>query len=468
MSARPNIVFLLSDDHAAQAIGCYGSKVNETPGIDRIAAAGVRFDTALVENALCTPSRAAFLTGTYGHVSAVTTLSTYLTDDQPTFIKELRAAGYRTAIFGKWHLGHGEGYDPAGFDHWEVLPDQGDYFDPTFLTPDGPVRREGYVTDIITERSLAWMAEQGDEPYCILIWHKAPHRPWEPHPRYADAFTDPIPLPETFFDDYDGRGTPAHFAAMRVADHLTDTDLKQDPPTELAYRDLAVWKYQRYLQDYLRCVAALDDGVAEVVAALEERGQWDETVTIYASDQGFYLGEHGWFDKRFMYEESLRMPLVLSYPARIGAGQEISSMVANVDIGQTILDLAGVAAPGRMQGHSLLPLMTEGPTAAVRDAHYYRYYEHDDNAHHVWAHYGIRTERYKLIYYYADGMGLPNTSGTTYPPEWELFDLEKDPQELRSVHLDPAYADIRAALTRRLEELQRELGDTPYRRGVGS
>ena len=464
MTARPNFVFLLSDDHASNAISCYGSTITATPGIDGIAAAGVRFDTALVENALCTPSRAAFLTGTYSHVSAVTTLSTPLTDDQPTFITELHAAGYRTAIFGKWHLGHGEGYDPAGFDHWEVLPDQGEYFDPEFYTPDGPVRYEGYVTDIITERALAWMADQGDEPYCILIWHKAPHRSWFPHPKYADAFTDPIPLPDTFFDDYEGRGTPAHFAAMRVADHLTSFDLKQDPPAELGYRDLAVWKYQRYLQDYLRCIASLDDGVAAVVDALRARGQWEETVTIYASDQGFYLGEHGWFDKRFMYEESLRMPLVLSSPARIAAGQEISSMVANVDIGQTILDLAGVDAPERMQGHSLVPLMTETPTASVRDAHYYRYYEHDDSAHHVWAHYGIRTERYKLIYYYADGMGLPNTSGVLYPPEWELFDLEKDPQELNSVHLDPAYADIRADLTRRLEELQRELGDEPYRR----
>lgn len=234
MTARPNFVFLLSDDHASNAISCYGSTITATPGIDGIAAAGVRFDTALVENALCTPSRAAFLTGTYSHVSAVTTLSTPLTDDQPTFITELHAAGYRTAIFGKWHLGHGEGYDPAGFDHWEVLPDQGEYFDPEFYTPDGPVRYEGYVTDIITERALAWMADQGDEPYCILIWHKAPHRSWFPHPKYADAFTDPIPLPDTFFDDYEGRGTPAHFAAMRVADHLTSFDLKQDPPASSA------------------------------------------------------------------------------------------------------------------------------------------------------------------------------------------------------------------------------------------
>lgn len=466
---RPNIVFVLTDDHAANAIGCYGSVINETPGIDGIAEAGVRFDTALVENALCTPSRAAILTGTYSHRSAVTTLATHLTNDHETFITALKAAGYRTAMFGKWHLGHGEGYDPAGFDHWEVLPDQGEYHDPEFYTPEGTVRFEGYVTDIITERSLAWMAEQGDEPYCVLVWHKAPHRPWQPHPKYADSYPDPIPLPATFFDDYDGRGTPAHHATMRIADYLTDVDLKEDPPAELDYRQRAIWKYQRYMQDYLRCVASVDEGVAKITRTLRERGQWDDTVTLYASDQGFYLGEHGWFDKRFMYEESLRMPLVLSYPARVAAGQQITSLVSNVDIGQTILSFAGVDAPSGVQGRDLVPLLATAsgvqPEAeAVRDAHYYRFYEHDDHMHHVWAHYGIRTERYKLIYYYADGMGLPNTSDMTYPPEWEMFDLKLDPFELQSVHQDPAYDGVRRDLTLKLWDLQQELGDVPHPR----
>ncbi len=348
-SRRPNIVFVLTDDHAANAIGCYGSVVNATPGIDAIAEAGIRFDRALVENALCTPSRAAFLTGTYSHASAVTTLTTPLTNDHETFITALQAAGYRTAMFGKWHLGHGPAYDPVGFDHWEVLPDQGEYFDPLFLTPDGPVRYAGYVTDIITEHALAWMDAQGDEPYCVLVWHKAPHRPWQPHPRHADLFTDPIPLPATFDDDYDGRGTPAHHATMRIADYLTDIDLKQDPPSELGYAERAVWKYQRYMQDYLRCVAAVDEGVQALTGFLRERGQFDDTVTVYASDQGFYLGEHGWFDKRFMYEESLRMPLVLSYPARVAAGGSTDALVSNVDIAQTLLDFAGVAAPEGMR-----------------------------------------------------------------------------------------------------------------------
>lgn len=467
---RPNIVFVLTDDHAANAIGCYGSVVNQTPGIDAVASAGVRFDTALVENALCTPSRAAILTGTYSHTSGVTTLATDLSNDHETFITALKAAGYRTAMFGKWHLGHGDGFDPAGFDHWEVLPDQGVYHDPQFLTPDGPVQYTGYVTDIITEHALEWMAEQGDEPYCVLVWHKAPHRSWEPHPKYAGIPAPEVPFPPTFDDDYEGRGTPAHKATMRIGDDLCDIDLKEDPPQELDYHGLKRWKYQRYMQDYLRCIETVDEGVEQLVAALQSRGHWQDTLTIYASDQGFYLGEHGWFDKRFMYEESLRMPLIMSYPARIAAGQSVTAMVSNVDIAQTILDAAGVEAGASMQGASLLPLakaVDEPENAAhppIRDAHYYRFYEHDDHMHHVWAHYGIRTERYKLIYYYADGMGLPNTGNVTYPPEWELFDLQNDPYELTSVHLDPAYAQVRRELTQRLWELQHELGDRPHPR----
>ncbi|WP_285726887.1 sulfatase [Psychromicrobium xiongbiense] len=474
MSHRPNIVFFLTDDHAANATSCYGSVVNQTPQIDGIAQAGVRFDNGLVENALCTPSRAAFLTGTYSHTSGVKTLSTYLPRERTTFITELKKAGYRTALFGKWHLGHGPAFDPAGFDHWEVLPDQGEYFDPEFITAQGRVRYEGYVTDLITDHALAWMAEQDAEtehhPWCVLIWHKAPHRPWQPHPRHADLFTEEIPFPPTFLDDYEGRGTPAHHATMRIADYLTDIDLKEDPPAELDYAARARWKYQRYMQDYLRCVACVDENVGRVVDALKDSGRWADTLTIYASDQGFYLGEHGWFDKRFMYEESLKMPLLLSYPRRIAPGQALPALVSNVDIAQTILEFAGAEAPDQMQGASLVPLMAGAaddaavPTESVRDAHYYRFYEHDDHMHHVWAHYGIRTDRYKLIYYYADGLGLPNASQVTYPPEWELFDLEKDPYELTSVHLDPAYAQIRQTLTQKLWDLQQELGDAPYPR----
>lgn len=466
-SRRPNIVFVLTDDHAAGAISCYGSQVAQTPGIDRVAQAGARFDTALVENALCTPSRAAILTGAYGHTNGVTTLATPLEHGHATFVTALQQAGYRTAIFGKWHLGHGPDHDPEGFDHWEVLPDQGEYDDPEFLTPQGPVRRQGYVTDIITDRALQWMAQQGDDPYCVLIWHKAPHRPWLPHPKYrADpqetAPGPDLPLPETFHDDYTGRGTPAHHATMRIADDLTDIDLKGRPAGELTYEQMAEWKYRRYMRDYLACSASVDESMTALTEALQASGQFEDTLLIYASDQGFYLGEHGWFDKRFMYEESLRMPLVMSYPARIRPGSTTSALVSNVDLAQTVLDAAGVAEPAGMQGASLLPLVGQDPAARIRDAHYYRFYEHDDHMHHVWAHYGIRTDRYKLIYYYADGMDLPNTSNVTYSPEWELFDLRHDPHELTTRHLDPAYAQVRHELTLRLWDLQHELGDTPH------
>lgn len=463
MSQQPNIVLILTDDHANGAISAYGSQINKTPNIDSVANLGARFDTALVTNALCTPSRATILTGTYSHVNGVTTLATPIDSSQPQFPAALQAAGYRTGFFGKWHMGHGPGHDPQGFDHWETLDDQGTYWDPVLLTAEGPVETTGYATDILTDRALAWVDEQpADQPWCLLLWHKAPHRPWAPHPRHADLYTDPIPVPESFWDDYSGRATPAHHATMRVADDLSDVDLKEDPPSGLDYQGMAEWKYQRYLADYLRCVAAVDESVGAVLDKLKERGEFDRTLTMYGSDQGFFLGEHGWFDKRFMYEESLRMPLVMAWPDRIAEGQARSQMVSNLDIAQTILDAADCEAPARMQGQSMLPLVTDVDEPPARDAFYYRFYEHDDHMHHVWAHYGVRTDRYKLIYYYADGLGLPNTGDVTYPPEWELFDLVTDPQELQSVYHEPAYRSVRDALETRLAELQAELGDEPY------
>ncbi|MFZ3565913.1 sulfatase family protein [Streptomyces sp. BH097] len=465
MQRRPNILLVLTDDHAAPAIGAYGSRMNTTPNIDKIAFAGMRFDRALVNNSLCTPARAAVLTGTYSHVNGVTTLATPIDASQPTFVSELKAAGYRTAMFGKWHLGHGEGHDPQGFDHWEILDDQGTYHDPVFLTADGKVQCEGYVTDILTDRVTAWLDEQpADQPWCALVWHKAPHRPWLPHERHKHLFTEPIPLPETFDDDYRGRATPAHHATMRIADDLADVDLKEDPPEGLDYEAMGRWKYQRYLADYLRCVAAVDENVGRLTDHVTARGEQDDTLTIYTADHGFFLGEHGWFDKRFMYEPSLRIPLVMSYPRKVSAGRSSDALVANVDLAQTILDAAGVPAHPRMQGMSLLPLLTGDPQAERRETFYYRFYEHDDHMHHVWAHYGIRTDRYKLIHYYADGLGLPNTNNVTYPPEWELFDLEADPHELRSVYHDPEHRAIREQLTRELARVQEELGDTPYER----
>ncbi len=318
---RPNIVVILTDDHGAHAISAYGSQVNETPRIDEIAEVGRRLDNAYCTNALCAPSRASILTGTYSHVNKVTTLETHFEASQPTFVTALKEAGYRTAVIGKWHLGEGVTHDPQGFDHWAVLRDQGEYFDPTILTEDGVSVVPGYATDLLTDMSIDWVESlEGDEPWCLLIHHKAPHRNWQPAPRHADLYSDPIAVPDTFEDDYATRGSAAHRAAMRIADDLTLSDLKMLPPEGLTYEESALWKYQRYMEDYLRCVASVDENVGRVIDWLRERGDFDDTLLMYTSDQGFFLGDHGWFDKRFMYDESIRMPLVISYPRRIQPG----------------------------------------------------------------------------------------------------------------------------------------------------
>ncbi|WP_402463652.1 sulfatase family protein [Isoptericola aurantiacus] len=485
---RPNIVLILTDDHAAHAIGAYGSVVNSTPRIDEVAERGVRMDRCYVTNSLCTPSRASILTGTYSHVNGVTTLSTPLDSSQPTFVSQLRGAGYRTAVVGKWHMGHGEGHDPQGFDYWDVLVDQGEYFDPTFLSASGRRTEPGYATDVITDLALRWAEEQdGEEPWCLLIWHKAPHRSWEPDEAHAQMYSAPIPVPATFTDDYATRTSSARRAAMRVADDLTLDDLKVDPPAGLSYEDLALWKYQRYMEDYLRCVASVDDNVGRVTDWLRERGEDDDTLVVYSSDQGFFLGDHGWFDKRFMYEESIRMPLLLSYPRALPPGGAHGGIVTNVDLARTILEAAGVEPHPRMQGRSFWPDLVGddggspadgvvpggampdgatpaagGPPAPPRDGFYYRYWEHHDGIHHVPAHYGYRDERYKLIYFYNDGLGVPGASWARFPGEWELYDTERDPDELHNVADDPAYAEVRARLEVALWDAQAAVGDEPH------
>jgi len=460
---RPNVVFILSDDHAAHAVGAYGSVVNETPRIDEIAAHGWRLDNCFAANSLCSPSRASILTGTHSHVNGVTTLATFIDASQPTFITQLREAGYRTAIVGKWHMGDGPGHDPEGFDHWDVLIDQGEYHDPRFLSATGVRRVSGYATDVITDMALDWVEGlPGDEPWCLLICHKAPHRPWEPDAAHADLYRDPIPLPETFHDDYATRTSSARRAAMRIADHLNHEDLKQEPPMGLSYEEEALWKYQRYMEDYLRCVASVDDNVGRVIDWLRDRDEFEDTLLVYTSDQGFFLGDHGWFDKRFMYEESLRMPLVLSYPRRLPSGGVHAGIVTNVDFAQTILDATGVPHHARMQGRSFWADLTgQGPLPRA-EGMYYRYWQHDDPNHHAPAHYGYRTERYKLIYFYNDGLGLAGTGPAIYPGEWELYDLEADPHELRNVVDDPAYRQVRDDLARRLWDEQARLGDVPH------
>jgi len=463
MAARPNIVFILTDDHAAHAISAYGSRINTTPNIDRLAREGLRLDNCFCTNALCAPSRASILTGTYSHLNGVTTLKTPFESNQPTFVSLLHDNGYQTAIFGKWHLGHAPENHPSGFDAWAVLKGQGTYWDPFFFESDGSTRTiEGYATDVITDRSLEWLAGRDpDRPFCLMVTHKAPHAPWEPNTPHARMYDEPVAVPETFFDDYENRSTAAKVATMRVDRDLRHEHLKQPVPEGLTAEQVALWKYQRYLQDYLRCVASVDDNVGRLLDWLDAEQLTEDTIVVYVSDQGFFLGDHGWYDKRFMYEESLRMPFVMRYPRAIPAGSSADEIITNVDFAQTLLEYAGVEAHPRMQGRSFRPIADGDRVDDWRTEMYYRYWEHDDSFHHVWAHYGLRTEQHKLIYYYADGLGLPNTSDRIFEPEWELFDLAADPHELNSVHDDPAYAEIRAALEARLAAAQKEVGDVP-------
>ena len=467
--ARPNIVFVMADDHAAHAISAYGSRVNTTPHLDRLAAAGMRFENCFCTNSICAPSRAAVLTGTYNHVNGVTTLSARFDSHQPTFPALLQAGGYQTAIFGKWHLGHGEGHDPVGFDAWRVLPDQGEYHDPEFISPDGHARIPGYVTDIITDLSLDWISGRDpSRPFCLLVHHKAPHRSWEPDARHQGLYAgETMSEPVTFRDDYANRSAAASRARMRMTD-LWPQDVKEVVPAGLVGEELDSWLYQRFIKEYLRCVASLDDSMGRLLDHLDALGLSDDTVVVYTSDQGFFLGDHGWFDKRFMYEESLRMPLLVRYPREVPPARVCRDLALNVDFAQTLLDLAGVEAPARMQGRSLRGLLRGEPADDWRRAVYYRYWEHDDGSHGVRAHYGVRTERHKLIYYYNDGLDQPGASEVVFAPEWELFDLECDPYELTSVHDDPAYGGVRDALTAELHRQQREIGDLPHPTDGGS
>ncbi len=459
---RPNIVFVMSDDHAAHAIGAYGSTINTTPQLDRLSDGGMRFDNCFCANAICAPSRASILTGTYNHVNGVMAMANPFDAGQPSFPPLLQRAGYQTALFGKWHLGHGPEHDPQGFDTWQVLPGQGDYHDPVMLTAEGELRHSGYVTDIITDLSLEWLRQRElDRPFCLLVHHKAPHRPWEPAPRHADLYQDPIPEPATFRDEYATRSAAAASARMRVADHMKPADLKQPVPDGLDPQAEASWKYQRYIGDYLRCVAAIDEGVGQLLDYLDCEGIADDTIVIYTSDQGFFLGDHGWYDKRFIYEHSLRMPLLVRYPAEIEAGSSSDDLVSNVDFAQTLLDWAGVEAPDRMQGDSLRPIARGQAPDNPRQAVYYRYWQHGDPEHGVWAHYGIRTHEHKLVYFYNQGFGLPGTSDHGAPPAWELYDLRADPDELNNVWDDPAYASVREAMTAELARHQKQVGDVP-------
>jgi len=439
---KPNILYIMADDHAAHAMSCYGSRINKTPNLDRIANEGMRLDNCFCTNSLCAPSRAAILTGKYSHINGLKSNKDKFDGSQQTFPKLLQKAGYQTAMIGKWHLKT----DPTGFDYWHVLPGQGQYFDPIMIEMGEKKKHEGYVTDLITNFTIDFIKNRNaGKPFCVMCQQKAPHRAWFPDDAHAHMYDDiDIPTPETFDDDYSTRGAAAHTAEMTIDKHLTPKDLKNDPPEGLSPAELKHWKFQRYMQDYLGCIASVDDNVGRLLDFLDSSGLAENTIVVYTSDQGFFLGDHNWFDKRFMYEESLRMPFIVRYPKQIKAGTINDDIILNVDFGPTFLDYAGLETPGDMQGRSFRSILSGKTPGDWRTAMYYQYYEFP-GAHSVRKHYGVRTKRYKLIHFYDD------------LDEWEFYDLEKDPHELKNGYDNPAYADTVAELKTELARLRKEL-----------
>ena len=470
---KPNILFIMADDHAFQAISAYPGAVNKTPNIDRIAKEGMRFDHAYVTNSICGPSRAVNLTGKYSHVNGFYDNRSRFDGSQLTYPKLLQKAGYQTAMVGKWHLVS----DPTGFDYWNVLRGQGPYYNPGMLTSEGPKKYEGYTTDIITDIALDWLKNKRDpsKPFLLCFQHKAPHRNWMPGPKYLTKYDDvEFPEPETLFDEYTGRASGAKNQDMTIANTMTPNDLKLTKPGGLTPEQLQAWnaaygpknkafeeanlkgdalvrwKYQRYIKDYLRCIDSVDENVGRVLDYLDDEGLTENTLVVYTADQGFYLGEHGWFDKRWMYEESFRTPLLIRWPGHVKPGTVSNAVVANLDNAETFLAAAGVPIPDDMQGLSMLPILEGDGTAPKdwREALYYHYYE-NPGPHNVPRHYGVFDGRYKLIYYYRLN-------------EWELFDLEKDPQEMHSVYGQPEYAKVQARMEKLLEKNREKYkDDTP-------
>lgn len=481
-ATKPNIVFIFSDDHAYQAISAYGGMLKDyapTPNIDRIAADGMLFNRCLVTNSICGPSRATILSGKYGHLNGFVSNEggTKFDGAQVTFPKIMQQAGYKTGIVGKWHLGS----EPTGFDYWEVLPGQGFYYNPEFQTAEGKHTETGYVTEIITDKAIDYMkqAQSEDKPFMLMLQHKAPHREWEPGPNELTLYKDvTFPEPTTLFDTYDNRGRAAKEQDMSIDVTMRmDRDLKMfdaeklgttarlneaqekawdevyDPIIEyynnakLEGKELIRFKYQRYMQDYLACIAGVDKNVGRVLDYLKEAGLEDNTIVVYSSDQGFYLGEHGWFDKRFMYEESLRTPLLVKWPAITKPGSVNDAIVSNLDFAQTFLEIAGAEQPLEMQGRSIVPLLKGETPADWRKEHYYHYYEFP-SWHMVKRHYGIATERYKLMHFYHD------------VDEWEMYDLQEDPNELNNIYGKPEYNGVQTNLHERLEQLRVKYQDS--------
>lgn len=489
---HPNIIYIMSDDHALGAVSSYGHKVGKlapTPNIDRIARNGVRFENSFVNNSLCGPSRATMFTGKFSHINGFAYNGQVFDGTQDTWINTLQNNGYTTAAIGKWHIN----LTPDGFkfDHWEVLNDQGEYYNPDWITKDGVTMEEGYTTDQVTEKTITWLDKQRDtsKPFALIMHHKAPHRNWMPAPEYTRLFENvEFPVPENYFDDYEGRVAAERQTMNIYRDAQEGHDLKmttgvgetewrediwphllarltpeQRAEWDAAYQkrnddmnanedkwteeEIAIWKYQRYMQDYLATIRSVDDSVGEVLDYLEANNLFDNTIVVYTSDQGFYMGEHGWFDKRFMYEQSFQTPLVMQYPAKIKSGTVVNELVQNIDYAPTFLDYAGVTPYEGIQGESLAPVIA-GEAEDWRTSLYYHFYE-DPAMHDVGRHYGVRDDRYKLIHFYFN------------MDEWEFYDLENDPQEMNNAINDPQYADEIKRLKGELVKLQDQYDVAP-------
>ncbi|MFI3332693.1 MAG: sulfatase [Rikenellaceae bacterium] len=477
-----NILFIMTDDHTAQMMSCYDKRFVETPNLDRIAADGVLFTNSFVANSISGPSRACMLTGKHSHANGFTDNTTSRFDgSQQTYPKLLQKNGYQTAMIGKWHLHT----TPTGFDHWAVVPDQGDYYNPEFYTSyRDTIIVEGYLTNLVTDMTIDWLEQVRDKskPFCMIMSHKAVHRNWMPETKYLELYEDKIfDMPTTFWDTYEGRHAAAtqEMSIEHDMDILYDLKLYDKDDTtsplkdffekgylrmnnkqreawdkfynsvaddfkaqNLSGRQLAEWKYQRYMRDYAKTLRSLDDSVGEILDYLEKSGLNDNTLVIYTSDQGFYMGEHGWFDKRFMYEQSLNTPLVMRLPKGFNRRGEITELVQNIDYAPTILDIANCQIPEDMQGRSLLPIL-RGETTEWRKGIYYHFYEYPAE-HMVKRHYGVRTERYKLIRFYYD------------IETWELYDLQNDPEELHNIYSKIENQGIIKELKMELERLQKE------------
>lgn len=461
----PNIIYIMSDDHANAAIGAYNSwlkPVVKTPNLDKLASQGVRFTRSMVTNSICTPSRAALLSGQYSHKNGVYTLNDALDKNRTHVGHLLQQLGYQTATIGKWHLA----IDPTGFNYWNILPGQGVYINPK-LRPIGAKPKDikeykdGYSEDVITDLSIDWIKKRDkDKPFMLFCHFKAPHRPWDPAPRFKDLYKDvKIPEPETLLDDYKGRAKQVGLIRMRIGEDFSERDLQMPIPKNMGRDELRKWAYQHYLKRYLACVAAVDENVGRLLAFLEEAGLSEDTIVIYTSDQGFFLGEHGFYDKRLMYDPALFTPLIVRWPGHTKAGTVNNDMVLNIDHAATFLDLAGGQPPKEMQGRSYKSILEGKTPPDWRRAVYYRYWMHLDGSHNVPAHYGIRTSRYTLIHYYGKGLNMAGAKNKDLDPEWELFDNEKDPQQMRNVYADPAYQQTVRELRMELERLKREAGD---------